>query len=210
MASDAAPGRNMTDGHQQVDGEHAKDGPGGIPPQHLLLATVSQVPNPEFMKLVNRGPLGLIGFALTTFVLGLYQCGAGLPDSNPISSVGPFQAVFSLAIFFGGFAQFVAGVMEFRVGNTFGTTRAYTFALGIYLILWCFLTVLLLVAALRTNCPSFSSYSSCIRVNRAGGAFAVICATFAFYASGSGLMVEETTFVRFPLGAIPRPARTTV
>ena len=37
---------------------------------------VSQVYNPSF-KAANPGPLGLISFALTTFVLGLYQCGAG-------------------------------------------------------------------------------------------------------------------------------------
>jgi succinate-acetate transporter protein len=79
----------------------------------------------------NPGPLGLFGFATTTFVLGLYQCGAGcvdllsmlfcalnsslssLPHSNPEGDVGPFQAVFGLAIFYGGAAQFVAGCFEF-------------------------------------------------------------------------------------------------
>jgi hypothetical protein len=40
-------------------------------------AQVSQVYDPEFFKIANPGPLGLISFALTTFVLGLYQCGAG-------------------------------------------------------------------------------------------------------------------------------------
>jgi hypothetical protein len=44
-------------------------------PKHQSM--ISQVPNPPFMKLANPGPLGLISFALTTFVLGLYQCGAG-------------------------------------------------------------------------------------------------------------------------------------
>lgn len=39
--------------------------------------TVSQVPFPPYQKLANPGPLGLISFAVTTFVLGLYQCGAG-------------------------------------------------------------------------------------------------------------------------------------
>lgn len=39
---------------------------------------VSQVYDPPFYKVANPGPLGLISFALTTFVLGLYQCGAGL------------------------------------------------------------------------------------------------------------------------------------
>lgn len=155
----------------------------------------------------------------------------------------------------GGFAQFVAGIMEFRVGNTFGTTvhccygafwlsfamflipslnikgayagdaRAFSFALGIYLILWCFLTLLFLVAALRTNWTIISVFfflflaflflsiaqfiatehpQASINVNKAGGAFTIICAFIAFYAGGSGLMTEETTFVRFPLGKIPR------
>ncbi|KAL1861273.1 hypothetical protein VTK73DRAFT_7153 [Phialemonium thermophilum] len=153
----------------------------------------------------------------------------------------------------GGVAQFVAGIMEFRVGNTFGTTvhcsygafwlsfamfmipslniegaykgdmHAFSFAIGIYLILWCFLTVLFLVAALRTNWTiilvffflvlaflflsiaqflSTENKTQSIRVNKAGGAFAVICAFIAFYAGASGLMLPETTFVRFPLGII--------
>lgn len=39
--------------------------------------TVSQVPRPPYLKLANPGPLGLLGFAVTTFALGLYECGAG-------------------------------------------------------------------------------------------------------------------------------------
>ena len=146
--------------------------------------------------------------------------------------------------------------MEFRVGNTFGTTvhcsygafwlsyamflipyleieeaykgneRAYTFALGIYLILWCFLTLIFLIAALRTNVTilcvffflvlaffflSLANFittehpTAAVRVNKAGGAFTVICAFCAFYAGSSGLMIPQTTFVRFPLGEIPVP-----
>ena len=153
----------------------------------------------------------------------------------------------------GGLAQFVAGIMEFRVGNTFGTTvhcsygafwlsyamflipalnikgayggdaRAFSFAIGIYLILWCFLTLLFLIAALRTNWTIIGVFfflvlayfflsianfistehpTASVNMNKAGGAFAVICAFIAFYAGGSGLMVADTTFVRFPLGGI--------
>lgn len=47
------------------------------------------------------------------------------------------------------------------------------------------------------------------RVNRAGGAFAIICALLAFYAGSSGLMTEETTWVRFPLGELPSPKPST-
>ncbi|KAJ5215174.1 uncharacterized protein N7469_011665 [Penicillium citrinum] len=215
--------------------------------------TVSQVAHPEFMKLGNPGPLGLLSFAITTFIVGLYECGAGLPHSNPEGHVGPNQASFGMVMFMGGTAQILAGIMEFRVGNTFGTTvhcaygafwlsygilllpdlgieaayqgdkRAYTFAIGIYLILWCFLTLLFLIAALRTNIAILSVFfflilaylflsianfvatenaAVSIRLNKTGGALAVICAFCAFYAGASGLMVPETTWVRFPLGEI--------
>lgn len=105
-----------------------------------------------------------------------------------------------------------------------GDQRAYTFALGIFLILWCFLTLLFFIAALRTNAAimlvfffltlaffflSLANFlatehpTASLRINKAGGAFTVICAFFAFYAGASGLMLPETTFVRFPLGEIP-------
>jgi hypothetical protein len=45
-------------------------------------------------------------------------------------------------------------------------------------------------------------------VNKGGGAFTIICAFIALYAGGSGLMVEEMTPVRFPLGVIPVVIRT--
>lgn len=181
-----------------------------------------------------------------------------MPHSNPLGDVGPDQAVFGLAVFFGGAAQFIAGIMEFRVGNTFGTTvhcsygafwlafamfmvptlgikeayagnaHAYSFALGIFLLLWCFLTIIFFVAALRTNIAilivlgflvlaffflslaqfiSTSHPSAAKGVNQAGGAFSVICAFAAFYAGSAGIMTESTTWVRFPLGEIAVPER---
>jgi succinate-acetate transporter protein len=61
-----------SNGQNYVKDEAAVD-----PAVRRHLDFVSQVPNAPFNKLANPGPLGLIGFALTTFVLGLYQCGAG-------------------------------------------------------------------------------------------------------------------------------------
>lgn len=84
------------------------------PNAHLI----SQVMQPEFQKLANPGPLGLYSFAITSFMLGLYNCGAGLPDSKP----GANNAVLGTAMFMGGIAQFAAGMWEMRVGNTFGAT----------------------------------------------------------------------------------------
>ena len=72
------------------DGNHVN---GGGPASGFINAgkqqttTVSQVPLPPFTKLANPGPLGLIGFAITTFVLGLYECGAGLVSEPNVLSL---------------------------------------------------------------------------------------------------------------------------
>src|SRR5579862_7108824 len=66
----------------------------------------------------DPGPLGLAAFAGTTFVLSLIN--AGLVGSQKIPGGGLFPLVASLAIAYGGIAQLVAGLWEFRTGNTFG------------------------------------------------------------------------------------------
>jgi len=65
-------------------------------------------------KIANPGALGLSGFATTTLVLSLIN--AGIVDLKALG------AVFSLALFYGGGAQLLAGMWEFRTGNTFGAT----------------------------------------------------------------------------------------
>jgi len=61
------------------------------------------------VKLGNPAAVGLAGFAMTTFLLQLYNLG--------IMGVGP---VLWLGIFYGGLAQFIAGFLEFKAGNNFG------------------------------------------------------------------------------------------
>ena len=80
--------------------------------------------------IANPGPLGLSGFALTTFVLSSANAGF-LFAKGPASGA----IVIGLAIFYGGIAQLIAGIMEFRTGNTFGATAftsygAFWLALG--------------------------------------------------------------------------------
>jgi succinate-acetate transporter protein len=60
----------------------------------------------------NPAPLGLSAFALTTFVLS--SANAGLISAPNI--------VLGLALFYGGLCQLLAGMWEFRSGNTFGAT----------------------------------------------------------------------------------------
>lgn len=61
----------------------------------------------------NPGPLGLMGFGMTTVLLNLHNAGF-FPDLE--------SAILAMGICYGGIAQVIAGIMEFRKGNTFGTT----------------------------------------------------------------------------------------
>src|SRR5579875_3098703 len=66
----------------------------------------------------DPGPLGLAAFAGTTFMLSLIN--AGLVGTSKAQGGGLLPMVASLAIAYGGIAQFLAGIWEFRTGNTFG------------------------------------------------------------------------------------------
>ncbi|MDX1810157.1 MAG: acetate uptake transporter [Sulfurospirillaceae bacterium] len=82
----------------------------------------------EEMKLGNPAAVGLAGFAMTTFIL---QChNLGWVDLTPVLWLG---------IFYGGLAQFIAGFLEFRVGNNFGFSAfvsygAFWIALALFVI----------------------------------------------------------------------------
>ncbi|KAF9351482.1 hypothetical protein BGX26_010514 [Mortierella sp. AD094] len=128
--------------------------------------------------IINPGPLGLSAFALTTFVLSLFNLGAGVPSG------GPVEVVTGLAVFYGGIAQILAGMWEFKVGNNFGATAFTSYgafwlsyaailipsfnivpsytgldpnehaldnALGIFLIGWAIFTFILWIATLRST-----------------------------------------------------------
>ena len=60
----------------------------------------------------NPAPLGLMGFGMTTVLLNLHNAGFFELDDT----------ILAMGIFYGGLAQIIAGIMEFRKGNTFGLT----------------------------------------------------------------------------------------
>ena len=66
----------------------------------------------------DPGPLGLAAFAGTTFVLSLVN--AGLVGDKSLVGGGLLPLVAALALAYGGAAQLLAGIWEFRTGNTFG------------------------------------------------------------------------------------------
>lgn len=116
----------------------------------------------------DPGPLGLAAFALTTFVLSMFN--SGLVSSNGES------VTLGLALAYGGLAQLLAGMWEFRTGNTFGAVAFTSFgafwlsfwayvtfyadsipaadaghATGLYLIAWGIFTLYMFIASLRTT-----------------------------------------------------------
>jgi uncharacterized protein len=60
----------------------------------------------------NPAPLGLAGFGLTTVLLNIHNAGLFPLD----------MMIVAMGIFYGGLAQIVVGIMEFKKNNTFGTT----------------------------------------------------------------------------------------
>jgi len=70
-------------------------------------------------KLANPAPLGLMGFGMTTVLLNIHNAGF-----FPISAM-----ILAMGIFYGGLAQIFAGLMEFKKGNTFGTTAFCSYGL---------------------------------------------------------------------------------
>lgn len=116
----------------------------------------------------NSAPLALAAFAVTTFMLSVINAG--------LMNAGITPVVFGVALMFGGLTQLIAGVLQFRTGNTFGGVLFSTFgafwlslfaiaefflkdvpaaqtghALGLFLYAFGIFTVWIFVAAFRTN-----------------------------------------------------------
>jgi uncharacterized protein len=117
----------------------------------------------------DPGPLGLAAFALTTFVLSIFNSGLMSEKGLPI--------VLGLALAYGGFAQLLAGMWEFRTGNTFGAVAFTSYgafwisfwafeqfyakditdkvalgnSVGLFLIAWGIFTAYMFIASLRTT-----------------------------------------------------------
>ena len=116
------------------------------------------------MKLANPAPLGLAGFAFTTWMLSMVNAGwftgAGVP------------MVLALAFAYGGTCQLLAGILEFPRGNTFGTVAFFSYGafwwsfalfvfffgtgvpaafVGWYLFVWGIFTFYMWIASMKAN-----------------------------------------------------------
>ena len=81
-------------------------------------------------KLANPAPLGLLGFGMTTVLLNIHNAGF-----YPLGSM-----ILAMGLVYGGLAQVITGVMEFKKGNTFGTLAFTSYGL-----FWWSLVILLLL-----------------------------------------------------------------
>ena len=114
----------------------------------------------------NPAPLGLMAFGMTTVLLNLHNAG--------IFNLGTM--ILAMGIFYGGIAQIIAGIMEWKKNNTFGTvafisfgsfwltlvallvmphmgwgTAPETSAMVAYLSMWGFFTAIMFVGTLKLN-----------------------------------------------------------
>jgi succinate-acetate transporter protein len=114
----------------------------------------------------NPAPLGLLGFGMTTVLLNLHN--AGFFELNAM--------ILAMGICYGGAAQIIAGMMEWRKGNTFATTAfiSYGFfwlslvalivltklgwgvatndkAMAAYLFMWGLFTLVMFIGTLRLH-----------------------------------------------------------
>jgi succinate-acetate transporter protein len=147
-------------------------------------------------KPADPGPLGLAAFAMTTFVLSMF-------NANLVNGKG-LPVVLGLALAYGGIVQLLAGMWEFRNGNTFGAVAFSSFgafwisfwaleafyakdiggnaghAVGLYLWAWAIFTAYMTVAAMRTS-------GAVLLV------FALLTATFVLLAIGTSGAHETVT-----------------
>ena len=89
----------------------------------------------------NPAPLGLLAFGMTTVLLNLHN--AGLYELNAM--------ILAMGIFYGGTAQVIAGIMEWKKNNTFGTTAFISY--GFF---WLTLVALMVLPKLGLAAPASS------------------------------------------------------
>ena len=132
------------------------------------VAISQELASEQVRMIADPAPLGLGAFGLTTLLLSLVNAGVMDKATEPV--------VLGVALAYGGVAQMLAGMWEFRKGNVFGATAFTSYgafwlsfwayvvfyaeevpaqnhgqAAGWFLMAWAIFTILMLIAALRTT-----------------------------------------------------------
>jgi uncharacterized protein len=157
-------------------------------------------------QIADPAPLGLAGFALTTFMLSTFNAGI-LPKTAE-------AAILGVALFYGGLAQLFAGMWEFVKGNTFGALAFSSYgafwmslwylivhalpdvpkadhgaAVGIFLLAWTIFTVYMTVVTMRISGLLFILFS-------------VLLVTFGFLTYGAFAGAASMTQIGGYLGLL--------
>ncbi len=173
------------------------------------------------VKLGNPGPLGLMGFGMTTILLNIHNAGF-----FPVTSV-----ILAMGLFYGGLAQVIAGILEFRKGNTFGLVAFTSYGffwislvgiwvlptlgwtqptpepyMGCFLLLWGIFTFFMFFGTLKANRTLqfvFASltllfvllaardFSGSHAIGTAAGYVGIVCGESAFYLAMAEVLHEQ-------------------
>ncbi|MGH6714667.1 MAG: acetate uptake transporter [Bradyrhizobium sp.] len=180
-------------------------------------------------KWANPAPLGLTGFALTTWMLSMVNAGWYSGDSVPL--------VLASAFAYGGTAQFAAGLMEMPRGNTFGFVAFcsfgafwWTFALFVeffaakvpggfvawWLLCWGVFTFYMWIGSLALNRAiqyiflalwitffllAAGDFTGNALLTHAGGYFGLLTAAIAAYLAAADVINETHGRTVLPVGA---------
>lgn len=179
-------------------------------------------------KVADPGPLGLAGFAMTTFALSS-------ANANLWKGAG-VGAALALAFFYGGIVQLLAGMWEFARKNTFGAVAFTSYGafwlsfyalekfnvpgmgpdtVGIFLLGWTIFTLYMTIAAAKTNRILLAVFvvldltfialtignwgSGNSGMVHAGGWLGLLTAVLAWYASMAGVVNETHGKTVFPV-----------
>ncbi|WP_288037521.1 acetate uptake transporter [Acidiphilium sp.] len=181
------------------------------------------------MNTFNPAPLGLFGFALTTWLLSMINAGL-LPGAG-------LGMVLAMAFAFGGSAQFVAGLGEMKVGNTFGFVAFcsygafwWTFALfveifakgvpgvmvGWYLLVWGAFSFVMFIGTFALNKAlqlifgfltatfillALNDLLGAAALGEFGGYLGLVTAVLAFYLGAAGIINGAHGKEILPIGA---------
>ena len=179
-------------------------------------------------KMANPGPLGLLGFGMTTILLNIHNAGF-----LPLSIV-----IIAMGIAMGGLAQIIAGIRELVQGNTFagtaftayglfwwslvliwvnpfGSTAADPISMGFYLLLWGIFTFVMFIGTLKHNRATQVVFGSLTilflllalgdftgnhGITTIAGFEGIFCGASAIYSAAGQILNEEYKKTILPLG----------
>lgn len=182
-------------------------------------------------NLANPGPLGLMGFGMTTILLNIHNMGF-----FPVMT-----AIVAMGIFYGGLAQIIAGILEYKKGNTFGVTAFISYGffwltlvgiwylptsaataptdktfLGIYLALWGIFTLFMFIGTLKANRAiqfvflsltvlfmllAIGNIANSAAILKIAGVVGIICGASAIYLAMAEVLNEQYGKTVLPIGA---------